>query len=472
MALREYIPGNLIYANSNRFVPRFYHLEPQQQTTLFQVDLAHEAVAEVGSQTNSSLSAAGLRAVPICDVDLPHQSHITDEESYRFQLPVSVMGYEQNRHNGGKQYSWSNKTFQLRRGVHLRLVNIGVASLVNNGTLGYPVCLVCGQSRSPLSSPSELEQFAQDHLERCGQPVQSTGFYTDVVADAISIQDCASREEAYSLVEALRFGASRVLDMELEDLQILTIGQAGRETVDVLLYDPMPGGSGLLDQIIDRWQDITSQALDVVMRCPSSCETACIDCLFTYRNSYYHRYLNRHLAAEKLDRWGNYRTFSHEIPSKLPQTESQGEQPVNDAEIILRDMLVRAGFPTPKAQYSIDLDKPLGTTTPDFFYEDPDEASEGVCIYLDGMSQHLHGNPDRKQRDRAIRDELESLGYEVFTIPASNLSDRDAMTKYFFRIGRILLGKQKAKQLREQADWFDSSDRVPKPAIISHNQST
>lgn len=460
MALREYVPGNLIYANGHRFVPRFFHLEAQQQIIQFQIDVANEAITEIGVKVNNislGLGAATIPAINICDVDLPHQSHITDEENYRFQLPVSIVGYEQNRHSGGKAYHWKDKTIQLRQSVHLRLVNIGVSSLVNSGNLGYSVCLVCGQSRSPLASEADREQFAKDHQERCSKPVESAGFFADVIADALTIQDCKNREEAYSIAEAIRFGASRVLDMELEDLQILAIAQPVREKVDVLLYDPMPGGSGLLEQIIERWVDVTSAALDVVIRCPSACDTACIDCLFTYRNSYYHRYLNRHQAAEKIHEWEHELIFSHDIPPQLPNTETpNSEKPVNDKETILRDMLIRAGFPTPICQKPIDLGKPLGITIPDFFYEDPDERTEGICIYLDGMSKNLHGDPDRQQRDRAIRDRLRHDNFEVIEIPVGNLSDRAAMAKYFFRLGRILLGKQQAAAIRDYPDWFDT----------------
>lgn len=459
MALREYIPGNLIYANSNRFIPRYYHLEPEQQITLFQVDIANEAISEIGSPTNGingGLGLNSLRAIPLCDVDLPHQSHITDEENYRFQLPVSVMGYEQQRHNGGKAYQWGSKTLLFRKGLHLRLVNVGVANRVNQGLLGYPICNVCGQSRSPLSSELELENFNQAHSERCAHnAVRQTGFFTDIIAESLTLQNCSNREEAYSVLEALRFGASRILDMELDDLQILCLGQSGQETVDVLLYDPMPGGSGLLEQILEQWENITSQALATTAQCPSVCEIACIDCLFTYRNSFYHRYLNRHLAQEKISQWGHQLAFIYDIPPKLPQTESINQaQPVNNAESLLKTMLLKAGFPQPIAQYFIDLGLPLGTTTPDFFYDDPDGRSDGICIYLDGMSKHLHGNPERQQRDHAIRDELENLGYEVIVIPANGLSDHTVMTKHFYRLGRTLLGRDQAQNLRNDLNWF------------------
>ncbi len=458
IALREYIPGNLIYANSNRFIPRFYHLDPQQTPVKLQIDTTHEAVAELGVETNAvggGLGATTIQAIPICDVDLPHQSHISDEEDYRFQLATTQLGQERQQHGEGKAYTWQHKSLLLRRGVHLRLVNIGVTSLVRSGhELGYPLCLVCGQSRSPLSSPQDREHFAQEHRERCGKPVTPVGFYADVVADTLTLQDCSDRTEAYSLLEALRMGASNVLDMETDDLQILIIGSPGLDQVDALLYDPMPGGSGLLDQILQQWEDVVSAALQGVGQCSSACSTACIDCLFTFRNAYYHRYLDRHLASRRLQEWGSALHFSHDIPAKLPQTSptQSHELPVNLKEDQLREMLTRAGFPDPICQHPIDLGKPLGMTTPDFFYED--DRFEGICIYLDGMSRHIHGNPETQQRDQAIREELRNQGYEVLKITATDLDDVEAVRKLFRRLGQILLGKQRAQQISDSPDWF------------------
>ncbi|NLH74834.1 MAG: DEAD/DEAH box helicase, partial [Verrucomicrobia bacterium] len=46
VAVREYVPGNLIYANGNRFLPRYYHLDPQgvQEQVKLQVDIENQAV--------------------------------------------------------------------------------------------------------------------------------------------------------------------------------------------------------------------------------------------------------------------------------------------------------------------------------------------------------------------------------------------------------------------------------------------
>jgi hypothetical protein len=459
LALREYVPGNLIYANGHRFYPRFFHLEATEPT-VFQVDVTNEAVVEIGAAPGGGavgLGATALPAVPICDVDLPHQSHITDDEDYRFQLSVSVFGYEQARHGAGKAYRWGAKDVSLRASVHIRLVNVGAAQLVRGTVrLGYPLCLVCGQSRSALASQPDRDQFATDHRERCGRPVESAGFFADVVADALGLRACEDREEAYSVAESLRKGAAEILEMDREDLQVLTLGRAGTEEVDVLLYDPMPGGSGLLEQMMARWPEVVAAARAVVEGCPSGCATACVDCLYTFRNAFYHQHLSRHTAAERLRTWGHALVFAHDIPPRLPTTDTGGPPP-SDPESTLRALLELAGFPAPIAQRTIELGLPLGSTTPDFFYEDPAQRAEGICIYLDGMSSHLHGNPATQRRDREIREELRNRGYEVFEIPFGHLSDRNAMVLHFYRLGRILLGKDVAARLREHPTWYPDS---------------
>jgi len=463
VALREYIPGNLVYANGHRFLPRFFRLEPVEPTT-FQVDTANDAVVEVGvaSGTSIGLGATMLRAVPICDVELPHNSQISDEEDYRFQLSVALFGYEQPRHGGGKVFQWGPRQVTHRTAVRLRIVNVGPTALARNGNLGYPVCLVCGQSRSPLASQADRDNFAAEHLSRCGRQIEPIGFYADIVADAITIP-CANRTEAFSVAEALRFGAAQVLEMEAEDLQLLAVGRAGQKGVDMTIYDPMPGGSGLLEQMTARWPEVVEAALGIVRDCPAACNSACVDCLLHFRNAYYHRYLDRKVALAGLEEAGDKLSFSHELPPLLPADPSAG-LPVNDAEQTLKLMLERAGFRDFQAQHNLSLGRPLGSTTPDFFFEDPNRHYEGICIYLDGMSAHIHGNPQTHRKDRQIREELRNRFYEVIEIPFGELTDREAMRRHFFRLGRALLGRDGGVRLRDDPQWFDAPAPEPPPS--------
>ena len=457
MALREYVPGNLIYANGHKFVPRVFHLDPAQPLT-FQVNLVNESIVECRpGQTAGDADALTLRAVSVCDVDLPHNWHIHDEEDHRFQMPVAILGLELDRHSGGKAWRWGGFNVLFRRGVHFRLVNVGVNSLVHNDDprLGYPICLVSGQSRSPLASQTELEKFQEVQRERYEKEVEHVGFFANVVADALCIQSCENSTVAYSVLEALRIAGAEVLDMEIEDLQVLCIPQPGQQLVDGYLYDPMPGGSGLLEQMLERWPDVVAAAKRFVSTCPSGCATACIDCLMHFRNAYYHRHLDRHAVEAALAEIGGELSFSHEIPPRLPAENSEHNlQPVNHTESRLKDLLLRAGFTEPQAQHSIPVGPPWGTTTPDFFYEDPAGRLDGICIYLDGLSNGVHGNPETQERDRAIREHLRAENYQVFEIACSELGDRDRVSQLFYRLGRLLLDRPSADRIRAGAEWY------------------
>jgi hypothetical protein len=117
-------------------------------------------------------------------------------------------------------------------------------------------------------------------------------------------------------------------------------------------------------------------------------------------------------------------------------------------------MLVRAGLGNPEAQKSIPIGQPWGRTLPDFFYPAPDDRHEGVCIYLDGLSAHIHGSAESQARDTQIRESLAELGYEVIAIPKTALDDRDRMAGYFGRIARKLLTKEESDRIKNNPDWF------------------
>lgn len=469
VALREYVPGNLIYANGNRFVARRFHRDIDEQRAempTFEISTERQAVKETNlGVAPGTLDGTVLQAIAVCDVDLVHQSHISDEEELRFQMGVAVYGLERDQHNGGRAYRWGAQSLQHRRGVRLRLVNVGASSAINRfDRFGYPVCTVCGQSVSPLSSDRQRGQFEQSHEERCGRKIASIGFYADVVADALSLAACPDQKTAYSVLEALRFAATRVLDMHMEDLQILVIGHVDRDEVDALLWDPMPGGSGLLDQLCERFWEIAAVAREVVEDCPSACETSCIDCLQTFRNGYYHKHLDRKAAQERLSAWGPRLSLSHEIPAKQPSKEpGEGTHPVNEAERRLRHLLKAAGFEEGIRGRQIRLDRAIGTTTgtttPDVIYRAPHHGEdEGVCIYLDGLSGHLHGDAATAEYDQRIRTWLRNNAYEVIEIAAHDLHDEAAMARQFRKLAGYLGANKLRDSLRSDTSWFARVD--------------
>lgn len=467
MALREYVPGNLIYANGQKFVPKQYLIETGMdisETPCFGVDREREAIVDIAPGSDAaSLDMLVVQTIPICDVELAHQTQISDEEENRWQMPVMIYAQEKPRHNGGSFFDWGGKGLQFRHGVHFRMINAGTPAAPQTDRLGYPICTICGQSISPLSSATAIDTFRKNHEERCGKIPIDIGFYADIVADCMMMPDCENRKEAYSVLEALRTGAAHVLDMHIDDLQILVIGHTDDDKVDAYLWDPMPGGSGLLKQIINNFAEVIEKTLSLIKDCSGACQTACVNCLQTYRNSFYHKQLDRHEAIRILEERKEKLEFQHAIPaigSVAGSSAAIGAQPVNGAEQKLKQLLEKAGFFNGEWQQQIKfkekINSPFGGTTPDIFYpkQDPDDDEKGLCIYLDGMSSGIHGNPEAQVRDRTIREHLRSENYVVISIPAFELTDKGAMVVHFKRIAKFLSGRDFANRI-SSAEWFE-----------------
>jgi hypothetical protein len=454
LALREFVPGNAIYANGFRFVPRRFQLSPEE-TLRFRVDVANQVVSEVGQNDQAvPLGAEELRAVPVGDVSLPSQSQISDEEDFRFQMAVAIHALERDAHRGGTAWAWGDTEFHARRGVQLRMVNIGPRGEVGEGRLGYLLCLACGQSCSPFASKMARDTFCKAHEDRCQHRVQPTGFFADVEVDVFGLPRAADATDAFSLLEAIRMGAARVLDMEVEDLLLIDIGVAGDARRDVSLFDPMPGGSGLLAQLVLRWGEVRAAALALVTSCGGACERSCIDCLQTYRNRFYHAHLDRHRARELLEKGPDTLTRRHLIPEKLPRIPATAGLPQTVIEERFLRYLLESGLPRPEAQHRIDLGV-AGHTIPDFFYAGETDQDPGLAIYLDGMAQHIHGNPAQAERDQFLRGKLEERGYEVITLTSLDLDDRNAVVRAIARVANYLLGPTKRNEVRSDTGWFD-----------------
>jgi len=268
------------------------------------------------------------------------------------------------------------------------------------------------------------------------------------------------QKTAYSVLEALRFAAANVLDMHMDDLQVLVVGHVDRDEVDGLLWDPMPGGSGLIDQICERFDEIVKAAREVVHDCPSLCATSCVDCLQTFRNGFYHAQLDRNLASERLEAWGGRLAASHDIPPKQPSAPPvEGSHPVNEAERRLRHLLLAAGFEEGLRGVQIRLDPTIGTTTPDIIYRAPHHGEhEGICIYLDGLSGSLHGNVATAAHDALIRGWLRNNDYEVIEIAVIDLYDPGAMVRHFKKLAGYLGDVVRREAIAADRSWFERAD--------------
>jgi len=453
IAVREFVPGNMLYANRGRYRTARYHFPvvgEEQVTEAYLADLASGFVTTAGTPSSGygDSTPVELPGLPIADVDLAHVSPIRDEETDRFQVPVTILGMARRHRRAGTAWTFGERTVHHVLGQGLRLVNAGPADRVRAGEPGYPVCIVCGATRSPYASPREHQDFTDWHLKHCGRRPLWLALTANVVADALHVHDLDDQGDAANLGEALRLGASQVLEMEPDDLQILPVPKAdGRH--DLYLYDPMPGGSGLLAQIIERWGEIAATLHDLLESCPGGCEASCYSCLRTGRNVFWHRFLDRHRALELVAVMGTSPEKGHELQPLEDATFAGPVATTNKAEDRLRELLTRAGLDGFVGQHEIEIGPPYERTVPDFAYVDAE-----VAVYLDGLSKGLHGSAERQRADAIIRDQLEDLGWKVVVIAASHLDDPVLLTSGFKRVARALKDKEAAAALSADGTWF------------------
>src|SRR5207249_3177672 len=147
----------------------------------------------------------------------------------------------------------------------------------------------------------------------------------------------ADEATGINIGEALRTAATRLLDMGQEDLQLLLV-QKPDDKLDLLIYDPMPGGSGLLEQMLSRWKELIATAKELLAGCVQNCETACYSCLKTFRNQFYHDALNR---ADALELMGELDHEPHHYRDIEPVFEEGpgGGTPSNQPEARLQRLL-------------------------------------------------------------------------------------------------------------------------------------
>ena len=158
-------------------------------------------------------------------------------------------------------------------------------------------------------------------------------------------------------------------------------------------------------------------------------------------------------------------------PSAEP---TEGSHPVNEAERKLRYLLKEAGFEEGIRGEQIRLHRTIGTTTPDVIYRaDHHDDDEGICIYLDGLSCHIHGKTATAETDREIRSWLRGNGYEVIEIAASDLDDEGKMVRHFRKLAGYMQDKLLRQAVKQDSSWFGraqstSENPAPLPYRVVH----
>lgn len=426
IALREFTPANWIYAAGDVYaVSRIDWFSARsgeevspgvhRREMLYDKDL--DSVIDPELSDREGHTGQRFTSMQMGGVELRQRQQIDDTEDRRHSGAQDIAGTFLGTHRGGRSGDVGEVAWTLFRQADLRLVNLGpVGREREQLEIGFPICRVCGAVRSPYQSEAEIEKFEQYHRDSCGRDATEwAALHVDFRSDLLELGPFAERAEAVNLMEAVLTGAREVLDMGSSELEGF-VEERAEGSAWILLYDPMPGGSGFLQQLRKSWQTVTARAREIMQSC--DCEQSCYTCLLTFWNQRHHALLDRHLASEMLERFGGNMSGNGSIPPNYSDRTGGGEATESDAEQRFAGIISERRFPAPDRQYHVTLCD--GTTSvADFAYPD-----ENVLIYIDGMSKEIHGSPEQQRKDNILRAKLRNGGYQVVDITAASLEDK------------------------------------------------
>ncbi|MEN6546026.1 MAG: DUF1998 domain-containing protein, partial [Armatimonadia bacterium] len=297
------------------------------------------------------------------------------------------------------------------------------------------ICPACGHTRSPYAPPGDLERFREDHKKQCKVgDFAASALHVELASDVLIVGPFAERANAVNAMEGLLLGCGYVLDMGSAELEgIILPGPDG--TCDFAIYDPVPGGSGFLPQIVRFWPTVCDRAAEVLAACPDDCDTACYSCLKHYRNQQHHALLDRSQAVAVLGELSGPIMDQHPIPAATGLKPASDAEPESPAESAFITVLEERRFPLPpEAQYAFDLCDGASTVM-DFAW-----PQEKIAVYIDGMSSALHGSKQQQMKDTIIRAKLAGLGWRVVAIAANALKDETALAGHLTALA-IHLGR-------------------------------
>lgn len=103
-----------------------------------------------------------------------------------------------------------------------------------------------------------------------------------------------------SLTYALLAAAAQIIDVPRFEVDGLfrPLEDSAARTVELIIYDNVPGGAGYSKRIANRFSDVLKRAYQLSTSC--SCSSSCYDCLRTYTNQAFHHELDRHQVSEFL----------------------------------------------------------------------------------------------------------------------------------------------------------------------------
>lgn len=443
IALFEFAPGNLVYANSHKLKSIRAYFEGQ-----------NKAAASGGSSLDSSgrvrsfyfCTKCGFATEEVrnqcaeCGEALGDGVNAAFIESFEAEQSMQITASEEAR----ERANFERKESLITEGdttfiiypypfTQLELCHKGKILVTNWGrrNLGaaegerFDLCQVCGRHRPSNLNETKRHKWDEEHAKRCAGQVSPYILGYEFKADALILpvadrfMEGNSEDNAFvrTLGTSLISGAVELIEIESDEIAFFShkLPHGGKE---IVFYETVPGGAGYLESLAKRLPEWADAALKRLFT--HECSKACYRCLKSYRNQPFHRDLDKGLInnflfqlsctelggdpfkAKRRDGIKLTNDWIHSICKEQPTKDTVIEKRL--AEIIMQ----KGRLPKPSAQREFKTDSGVLLTIADFAYEE-----EKIAIYCDGYA--FHGNKDTLALDAQKRNAVQAQGWSVLT---------------------------------------------------------
>ena len=333
---------------------------------------------------------------------------------------------------------------------------------------GFPICKECGSVQSRAAASGKA---APEHLKSCSYSrgpkktadgKEDTGIenclylYRQFSSEALRIllprlSSGGTEEQVNSFVAALQLGLKRRFGGKVDHLRVAyqsePVGETDQRRHFVVLYDSVPGGTGYLQELLSRSENMLSvfrMAYEVMAGCDCYDNTmdGCYRCLLEYRNAYGMESTSKELAMEMLrdivtepHQWvqvesglsglGGNPWIDSELEARFPEALARfsGQGCVNEQKVRVSQDVIRGkhgyrltiGDLAYEMEPQVDLGMAEGVqfaSKPDFVLWPVNKEFSPVAIFLDGYQFHA----ETASEDLLKRQALMRAGFVVWTL--------------------------------------------------------
>jgi hypothetical protein len=381
---------------------------------------------------------------------------VADSEEDRMMATYDVRPHPQLDREGVR-YRIGSWALDFRRQEEIWFINHGlkeVGSLAEEraSSPGFVLCPQCGEyfdkteqkRMEKAAKPSEDEGIPDTraalgpHAKRCNGTPDRFSLGHKMQADTLRIvvpDPARLGEEAvawsWSLLCSLIQGAIHLFEVDEDDLEAYVLtrllrnedGPTREEPLDLLLIDPVLGGSGLLRRLAEGLPAVARAALQHLDG--HDCPDSCYRCLRTYRNQRMHKVLNwrlivpylRALTGETVLEEGPIQGVRPVPGNEGPEwDEARAEGCESPQELnLLKAIRADGSLPEPTKQHEV-WDGGRMLTRADFAFL---SGHKKVLIYVDGLQ--WHSSVRQRTLDNRITNRLQMMDYLVLRFLGSEV---------------------------------------------------